>query len=169
MNVLKNIIKYINTTNEWVGRFDAWLVTALTFVVCFEVISRYVFNHPTIWSYTMGWMLSGAFFLLGGAYTLLYDRHVRIDVIYLSLQAKIQSWMNVIFYLLFLPIIGVTVWAGFRFAISSLRIHETDQLTMWHVPLWIPKMLIPIGLTLLWFQCLSELLRNIMKMRGVKA
>ena len=168
MRVLSKISKSIDKISEWVGRLDAWLVVALTIVVMIEVVARYVFNHPTTWSYNMGWILTSTFFLFGGAYTLLYDRHVRIDVIYLSLRAKIQSVMNIVFYTLFLPVIGVTFWAAVRFTARSFAVHETDQFTMWHVMLGPVKMLIPLGLALLWFQCLAELLRNIVKMRGAK-
>jgi TRAP-type mannitol/chloroaromatic compound transport system permease small subunit len=64
------------------GRVIAWLIVPMVLSLCFEVVSRYVFNAPTQWAYDMTFMLYGSFFMLGAAYTLQRKGHVRTDSLY---------------------------------------------------------------------------------------
>ena len=47
--------------------------------VAYEVIARYVFHAPTVWSYDVTYMLYGALFMLGAAYALHKGAHIRTD------------------------------------------------------------------------------------------
>lgn len=147
----------------------AWLVVPLTAVVMIEVIARYVFNNPTTWAYNMNWILHSTLFLLGGAYTLYHRRHVRIDILYLKLSVRKQALLDIVFYVIFLPVIGRITWEGIRFTSRAFRVHEMDQATLWQIPLGPLKLLIVIGFLLLWFQGLSELVRSIRRFRGGEA
>ena len=61
------------------GHIVAWMVVPMVLSLCYEVVSRYVFNAPTQWAYDMTFMLYGSFFMLGSAYTLQRKGHVRTD------------------------------------------------------------------------------------------
>ena len=57
----------------------AWLNVPLVLAVAYEVIARYAFNAPTIWSFDVTYMLYGTIFMLGAAYALHKGAHIRTD------------------------------------------------------------------------------------------
>ena len=84
------IVKLIDKISQWTGALSAWIVIPLMVVVIIDVFQRHVLNNPTHWGYDVLWMLFSAQFLLGGAFTMLRNGHIRIDIVYglLSDRAK---------------------------------------------------------------------------------
>ena len=84
------------------GVIAAWLIVPLIGAMCYEVIARYVFGAPTIWAYELTYLLTGAGWLLGMAYTLSRGAHIRIDIVYLNLSPRAQAWIDVVCYVVLL-------------------------------------------------------------------
>src|SRR5699024_297516 len=76
---LQRVINVLEYPSTLVARMGAWLIVPLMFSLVFEVVSRYIFNRPTIWAYDMTYMLSSAVFMLGAAFALQKGSHVRAD------------------------------------------------------------------------------------------
>lgn len=94
MRVVHKVIKGIDTINLWVGRIGSWSILVLTLLIVFEVISRRVFNSPTIWTYEVITMVFGFHFMIVAAYALLYKSLVSVDLLYNRLSEKSrQSWI----------------------------------------------------------------------------
>jgi TRAP-type mannitol/chloroaromatic compound transport system permease small subunit len=72
----------IDQLSRMVGHSFAWCIVILTLGTSYEVFVRYLLNDPTSWAFDMSYMLYGALFFMGGAYTLSRDGHVRGDFIY---------------------------------------------------------------------------------------
>ena len=79
-----------------VGKAVSWLTTLLIFLICTDVVFRYVFNFSKTWILDLEWHLFAAIFLLGAAYTLYEDKHVRVDVFYNNYPEKKKAWINII-------------------------------------------------------------------------
>jgi len=144
------------------GYLAASIVIPLTAVVVYEVFMRYVFNAPTYWVYDVSWMLFSAVFLLGGAYTMSENRHVRVDILYSSLPKKVQVWHDLLFLLvIFLPVIGILTYRGYLFAARAWISGERLSTTLFVFPAGPPKTLIPIGFGMLFLQGVIELVKNL--------
>ena len=78
---IENIIKKI-------GQICSWLTLALVILISFDVFLRYLFNFSTASLYELEWHLFAIIFLLGSAYTLQKNEHVRVDVFYNKLSEK---------------------------------------------------------------------------------
>src|SRR3546814_15932897 len=74
-----------------IGKLAGWLVLPLVGALVYEVVSRYVFNSPTIWAYDVTYMLAGTLFMLGSAYALHKGSHVRADFLLSALRPKWQA------------------------------------------------------------------------------
>ena len=74
-------VEKIDQLSDWSGRIVSYLVYPLVGGVAYEVIARYFFNAPTEWAYDVTYMLYGAIFMLGAAYTLLKKGHIRTDLL----------------------------------------------------------------------------------------
>lgn len=163
---MKKFVRYINRCNEAIGRWVALLILPLIFVVMYEVILRRVFQSPTAWAFEVTVYLYGAHFMLGMAYTLLHDRHVRIDIIVLQFSGKVQLWLRVItFIIIFIPFMGVLTYASVEYALDSWANWEHSW-SAWKPPLYPYKTVMPIAVIMLLIQGISNFIRDIYRLRG---
>lgn len=156
------VLKYIDRISEWTGIVSAWLIIPLMLAVVHEVARRHFFNAPTGWGYDTCWMLYGAQFMIGGAYTLLHKAHVRIDIVYNILSPRGKLIFDAIIYaVVILFVMILLTLAGINFAANAWSTGEKLSTTNWFFPSGPSKTIIPVALFLLSLQCLAELIRTI--------
>ena len=159
-------IKHIDRISAWSGTAAAWIVVPLTLLVTYEVVMRYVFNHPSQWGYDTCWMLYGLQFMIGGAYTLLHKGHVRIDIVYNVLSPRKKMIFDVLVYLIFfLSVTIILTWAGVKFAVDAWSAGENLSTSTWKFPSGPIKTVIPVAFFLLGLQSLAELVRSLANLR----
>lgn len=164
------IVKLIDKISEWTGALAAWIVIPLVVVVLIDVFQRHVLNDPTHWGYDVLWMLFSAQFLLGGAFTLLRNGHIRIDIVYGILSERTKLIYDIIntLVVILLPMALIT-WAGIVFAAEAWISGEKLSSTNWAFPAGPSKSLIPIGFFFLALQCVAEIIRNLKSLRKGKS
>jgi len=166
MDIMMKFVRAVNGCNEQVGRWIALLILPLIFVVMYEVILRKVFEAPTAWAFEVTVYLYGAHFMLGMAYTLLHDRHVRIDIIVIQFPSKVQLWLRIItFLVIFVPFVGVLGFASVEYAIKSWAELEHSW-SAWKPPLYPYKTVMPVAVIMLFFQGVSNFIRDIYRLKG---
>ena len=157
-----NVQRLLHTADHistWVGKAAAWLIVALMLVVCAEVFKRYALNSPTAWIYDVNNMLYGTLFMLGGAYALAHDGHVRGDFLYGSMKPRTQASIDLVLYLLFfLPGIAALTWAGWTYFQDSMAIRE-HTFNADPIPIYPFKFVIPLAGAIVLMQGLSEMVR----------
>ena len=161
---LKKIIKICDTVNEWIG---SYLVCGIVFsfvaIIFGNVILRYVFNTSFVFMAELEWHLFAMIFLLGAGYTLLHDRHVRVDIFYSTMSRKKQALINCIGVLLLLvPSCYLVLSTGIPWVISAYKIGEVSI-----DPGGIParfaiKAMLPLGYGLILLQGISMFLTNLL-------
>ncbi|MFL6937609.1 MAG: TRAP transporter small permease subunit [Xanthobacteraceae bacterium] len=161
MNV-QRFLYAIDEISTWVGKTVAWLIIALMLVVCAEVFKRYILNAPTAWIFDAENMLYGTFFMLGGAYTLAQNAHVRGDFLYSSMRPRTQASLDLALYLVFfIPGIAALIYAGYYYAADSWRIAEHSTVTAEGPPVYQFKAMIPLAGMLVMLQGVAEIVRCI--------
>ncbi len=156
MNALKTIAEFIDTLNEQVGKAVGWLTTALVLIVCYDVFTRYLLNQSSIGVQELEWHLFAVIFLIGAAYTLKHDRHVRVDVLYTNFSPKTKAWVNLLGSLVFLiPFAVLVIWASQNFVGNSWRIGEVSPDPGGLPARYLLKACIPAGFVLLLLQGVS--------------
>ena len=159
-------IKYIDGISEWTGIAAAWLVVPLTLVVVYEVVMRDFFNLPSKWGYDVCWMLYGAMFMIGGAYTLRHKGHVRIDIVYNVMSPRIRQIFDFVVYVVFFLFVSIVfTWDGIKFAANAWIVGEKLSTSTWLFPSGIIKTVIPVAYFLLTLQSLAELIRSLSSLR----
>ena len=150
----------IDRISTWAGKAAAWLILLLMSVVCIEVFKRYILNSPTAWVFDAENMLYGTLFMIGGAYTLAQDAHVRGDFLYGSMKPRTQATLDLVLYILFfLPGIAALIYAGIDYAALSWHINEHSNVTSEGPPLYPFKTVIPIAGVLVLIQGVAEIVR----------
>ena len=122
---MQQLLHTADSISTWVGKAFAWLIVALMLMVVVEVFKRYALNSPTAWIFDASNMMYGTLFMMGGAYTLCQDGHVRGDFFYGSAKPKTQAWLDLVLYIVFfIPGVIALTWAGWTYAADSWAIHE---------------------------------------------
>lgn len=159
---MQNLLFFIDKISSWVGQLFSWLIVILTFLITWEVFSRYALNSPNPWSFDLMIMAYGTAFMMAGAYTLAKNGHVRGDVLYGFFPPRLQAGLDLtLYFVFFIPGVIALVWAGYTYAAESLAIKEHSTLTANGPPLYPFKMVIPISGALLLMQGVVEIIRCI--------
>lgn len=162
INRLKSIVSALDMPSRWVGLAAAWLILPLVGVLVYGVVMRYGLNKPPIWTYDITYMLYGSLFMLGAAYTLQVDEHVRADFIYQFLSPRWQAAIDAAFYILFFfPAIGFFTWVSADFAITSWVRGDHIPTSPWMPIIYPLKTVMPVTGLLLLIQGVSELIKCI--------
>lgn len=164
---MQKIIHAIEGLSQWVGKAFGWCILILTLSVVYEVFVRYVLNKPTVWSFDMMIQMYGALFLMGGAYTLAQDAHVRGDVIYRLFSVRWQARVDFMLYIIFFfPGMIALFWFGWEIASDSWRYKEVSPLSPARIQIYFFKSLIPLAGLLLMIQGVAEMMRCWIAMRS---
>jgi len=162
---LVRVIRGIDWISEWSGRIAAWLVIPLVFIMSWEIFVRKV-HSPTYWAYDLSYMLYGALFMLGTAYTLYRGSHIRTDFLYQGWPVKVQATVDAFCYLfLFFPGIAIFLWLSIDYALVSIRRQELSMASSWMPPIYPLKAVIPVSIALLLLQGVAEFLKCIHAIR----
>jgi len=157
IRLVRIIDKFTDTTGVWV----AWLNLPLVLAVAYEVIARYLFNAPTIWSFDVTYMLYGTIFMLGAAYTLHKGGHIRTDFFYEKWTDRTRGVVDSISYIVFFfPSIVMLGVASGNEAWYAFTINETSEQTPWRPILWPFKAVVPLTCVMLLVQGVSELIKS---------
>ena len=113
-------IKIINSINRYIGEIISWFTLLMVLITVLVVVLRYGFNIGFIWMQESVRFMYAAVFLLCGGYTLLKDKHVRVDVIYLNLSTKNKAIIDLLGSIfLLLPVCFVIFYYSWSYVINS--------------------------------------------------
>jgi TRAP-type mannitol/chloroaromatic compound transport system permease small subunit len=159
---MQNLLLLIDRVSTWIGQFFSWLIVALTFMISWEVFSRYVLDSPHAWAFDVMSMMYGSLFMMAGAYTLSKNGHVRGDVLYGFFPPRLQAWLDLLLYIVFfIPGVVALAYAGYGFAADSWAINEHSNVTADGPPIYPFKTILPIAGAFLLAQGLVEIVRCI--------
>jgi len=155
--------KIINSINEWIGRKVAWLTTVLVVLVCIDVAVRYIFSDTAAWIMELEWHLFSLIFLLGAAYSLKHDRHVRVDLFYTKFSKENKTLTNLVGTLVFLiPWCLFILYYSFQYGLESLHLREGSPDPGGLPARYLIKFAVPAGIFLLLLQGLATVADSIL-------
>lgn len=158
----------IDALNERIGRLVMWLVLAAVLISAGNAVVRKALNLGSNALLEIQWYLFAAVFMLGAGYTLLHNAHVRIDVLSSRLSRRANAVVDLLGLLLvLLPLCAILVelsWPLFERAwVSGEMSQNAGGLVRWPVLL-----LMPAGFALLALQGLSEVIKRVAFLRGLR-
>jgi len=163
---MQKLLLTIDKISTFVGQTFSWLIVALTLMITWEVFSRYVLDHPHSWAFDVMIIMYGTLFMMAGAYTLAKSGHVRGDVLYGFFQPRTQATIDLILYIVFfIPGVFALTYAGYYFAVESLAIRETSNITAEGPPIYPFKMVLPLAGVILLAQGIVEIIRCVICIR----
>lgn len=110
------------------GNATSWLTLAMVILTSIIVVMRYVFDAGLIWMQESVTWMHAAVFMVGAAYTLLHEEHVRVDIFYRKMSERNRAIVDLIGVVLFLlPLCGLLALMAYDFAAAAWSIHETSR------------------------------------------
>jgi len=161
MAKLGKFVRGIDSLSENAGKLFSLIVLPIIVLEAGESLLRYVFQKPTDWTWELAAMLFGALFMMGGAWVLKENNHVRTDVIYNQLSRKWKAYFDLfLFTTIFFTFTFVMVWKTGANAIYSVGIRE-ETFSMWAPPLYPLKVIFTFAYILLLLQGFAKWLRDL--------
>ncbi|MBW2094779.1 MAG: TRAP transporter small permease subunit [Deltaproteobacteria bacterium] len=165
---MKKLLSFIDALSIWTGKTSGWLIFIVVFFIIYEVLSRYIFHHPTLWVTESVVFGCGLSYVLGAAWALQDNRHVKIDMIYDRLNSRRRAIMDSITFVFFALYLGVLLWATTKYAWHSVLLRETSG-SAWDPVIYPIKMALPIGVALLLLQGIAKFIRDLHRaIKGTK-
>jgi len=159
-------ITFADKLSAWFGKAFAWLIVLMTFGVSYEVVVRYVFNSPTPWSLDVSYIMYGTLFMVGGAYTLSRNGHVRGDFLYRLWKPQTQAKLDLVLYVLFFfPGITALMLSGWKYSSRSWGYTEVSVNSPAGIPIFQFKSIIVLAGILLFIQGIAQMCRCILCIR----
>ncbi len=157
------VVDYLSTR---FGRIAMYLIFLMIGTLLLDAVTRNVLNIPLFWCVELAQFTLAAYYIMGGAYSIQLDTHVRMDLLYDRLsernKARLDSFTSIflVVYLIVLLIGSIS---------STIYAIETNQrlFSMWN-PSVIPiKIIMVLGILLILLQVISTFFKDLAKARGL--
>ena len=147
---------------DWSGRTVSWLSLFLVLVTFIVVLLRYVFDSGSIALQESSTYLHASIFLIGMAYTLQQNAHVRVDIFYARFSSSKKAWVNLFGDLfLLLPFMLFISWISWQYIVDSWLVLESSREAGGLPGVFLLKSLILVMAGLLSLQAFTQIARNI--------
>ncbi|MFK8047298.1 MAG: TRAP transporter small permease subunit [Halioglobus sp.] len=161
MKFLHALVRYIDVFTDRSGRLLAWLSLCMALLTALIVILRYGFNVGSITSQEAVIYMHGCLFMLGAAYTLKTDGHVRVDILYRNFSLRTRAWINSLGGIIFLiPLCLFILGVSWNYVLESWAIREVSPEPGGIPAVFLLKSLLPVMAINLLLQGIAETARN---------
>jgi TRAP-type mannitol/chloroaromatic compound transport system permease small subunit len=163
LTLANKFVQTIDTITELLGKVIAWLTLLMVLLTFSIVVLRYGFNLGWIGMQESVLYFHGIVFMLGAAYTLKHDGHVRVDIFYQKYSPKQKALLNLFgSVILLLPVCIFIFFISLDYVLSSWSIMESSPEAGGLPLVYLNKSLILLLAITLSLQGLAEIVRNIL-------
>lgn len=110
------------------GKASAWLTLIMVLVTFVVVVMRYAFDAGLIWLQESVVWMHAFVFMVGAAYTLQQEQHVRVDIFYRDMSARGRAWVDLAGVIVFLlPLCLFLAWKALDYVAVSWKLQEASR------------------------------------------
>ena len=169
LHTLQRIAGFIDGLSERTGQVIAWLTLGTVLLTFTVVVLRYGFDTGSIAMQEAVSYLHAAVFMLGAAYTLKHDGHVRVDIVYRRLSLSGRAMVNLLgTLLLLLPVCLYILASSWEYVAISWSLHEGSQEAGGLDAVFLLKTAIPVMAVLLLLQGIAIAIHSLLQLLGVE-
>jgi TRAP-type mannitol/chloroaromatic compound transport system permease small subunit len=186
--MMQGYIRAVDAINYRVGRVMMYGIFVLMGVLLWSSISK-TFFLPTLWTLEMAQFVMVGYYILGGPYAVQMGSHVRMDLLYGGWSMRRKAWFDlvtVLFLMFYLSVLLYGAVASTAYALGYFGsapfsffgglITGAEEIgrmerssSAWRPYMWPIKTVMIVGLFLMLLQCLSELFKDVLRLKGVSA
>jgi TRAP-type mannitol/chloroaromatic compound transport system permease small subunit len=157
---MRTFLAFVDRVSTLIGKAVSVLTLFVAAAIMYEIVMRYFFVRPTVWAAESTVFACGLVYLLGGAWTLLEDKHVRIDLIYAKVSPRGRAILDCLTYFCFALYIVVMLRATAIYTFESVQLLETTM-TPWDPPIYPMKIAMTVALGLVLLQGSAKFIRDL--------
>jgi len=185
MRVLRRFIGAVDGVNYYTGRVVMYGIFVLMGILLWSSISK-TFFLPSLWTLEMAQFVMVGYYILGGPYSIQLGSNVRMDLLYGEWSLRKKAWVDLFTVLFLIFYLGVLLWGALASTAYSLGFWGSNPLeffgglvtgsqevgrlerspTAWRPVMWPIKVVMVVGIFLMLLQCLSELFKDVLRLRG---
>lgn len=164
---MQTLILKLENINELIGRFVAWFTLLIVLTTFIVVLLRYGFDFGSIALQESVSYFHAYVFMLGAAYTLKHDGHVRVDIFYRKMKAQNKAWVDMLgtIFLLF-PVCLFILISSWDYVLTSWSLFEESGEAGGLAFVYILKTALLIMPILLMLQGTALVLKNLLTIKG---
>ncbi len=157
-------VKTIDAINYRIGRVAMYLIFVMIGVLMWSSISK-TFFLPSLWTLETAQFIMVAYYILGGPYSIQLGSNVRMDLFYGSWSPRTKAWVDLftVFFLLFYLV--VLLYGAFESTSYAFQYGERSY-SSWRPFMWPIKTIMCLGIFMMILQTVSELLKDLARIRG---
>ncbi|MDT8367618.1 MAG: TRAP transporter small permease subunit [Longimicrobiales bacterium] len=169
--LVTRFVAAVDRLNGWIGSLARWLILVMVVIGAWNALARWATRHLGVGLASnalneLQWYLFSIVFLLGAAWALREDAHVRVDVLRERLTHRARAWVDLLGSVLFLlPFSALMIWVSIPTVRNSWRILETSPDPN-GLPRYPIKTLLIVAFVLLFLQGSAEAIRAIRRIRA---
>ena len=167
IHTMQSYVRVIDGLNRWIGRVVMYGIFVMMGILLWSSISK-TFFLPSLWTLEMAQFAMVAYYMLGGPYSIQMGSNVRMDLLYGEWndrrKAQVDT-MSVVFLIVYLAFL---LWGGWDSLMYSFQYGGERSPTAWRPYLWPIKSIMVAGIFLMLLQAVSELFKDILRIRGVE-
>jgi len=178
-------IRIVDAINYRIGRVTMYGIFVMMAILLWSSISKTFFN-PTLWTLEMAQFAMVAYYILGGPYSIQMGSNVRMDLLYGNWSNRRKAMIDTMTVLFLMFYLGVLLYGGLSSLAYSFGYWGTNPIafftglvtgaeeigrmerssTAWRPYIWPIKLIMVIGVFLMLLQAISELFKDILRLRG---
>lgn len=164
--IISYYVRIVDAVNYRIGRIMMYGIFVMMGILLWSSISK-TFFLPSLWTLEMAQFALVAYYIMGGPYSLQLGSNVRMDLFYAEWSDRKKAWFDSFTILLLMFYLGVLLYGAIDSTAYSLQYNERSP-TAWRPYLWPIKVTLCVGIFLMLLQAISELCKDIAKIRGVE-
>lgn len=168
-SALATLANLIESLNEWIGRAVSWLTVLMVVITFLVVVLRYAFNTGWIAMQESVTYMHALVFMLGAAYTLGHNGHVRVDIFYRGMGPRGQAWVDLFGSLVLLgPVCVFIIWVSRDYVAASWAVRETSPEAGGIPAVFLLKTIVPVTAGLLVLQGIGMIVNSALVLMGLR-
>ncbi len=161
---VKKYVSVVDAINYRVGRIMMYGIFVMVGILLWSSISK-TFLLPSLWTLEIAQFAMVAYYIMGGPYAMQMGANVRMDLFYGSWSIKQKAWVDVFTIFCVIFYLGVMLYGAYDSTAYSIKYGERSP-TAWRPYLWPIKITMMVGFFLMLLQAISELFKDIAKIKG---
>ena len=134
-------------------------------ILAWSTISKQLFVVPSHWTLEGAQFVLVAYYLLGGAYSIQLGSNVRMDLFYSTWSDRKKAMVDSVTVLFLIFYLSVLLYGGIDSTLYAIKYNELSP-SLWRPLMWPVKSVMCFGIFLMLLQSISELIKDIAKLRG---
>jgi len=164
LQIAKRYVTIVDRVNYRIGRVMMYFIFIMIGILLWSSISK-TFFLPSLWTLEIAQFAMVAYYIMGGPYSIQMGSNVRMDLFYNEWSDKTKAWVDSFTIIFLIGYLGILLWGGFESTQYAIQYGERSY-SSWRPYMWPIKVIMCTGISLMLLQAISELVKDIYRIRG---